>query len=201
MFSVVANGAESNCFEDVVERNKKTLKCLIGEVHMKEKRERKNVISFILALLIAVLGSIGGASAVYAEDRTITRAQWLHELVELFDMTVEEDNYPDNYFSDISADDSYYRDIMVATEFGLVDVEAGYELLPDNPVTREYAAYTMDICLGYALGENETYEFNDSADFTNQDDTHLEAAQIAVNHNWIALTDGNFEPQKSLSQD
>lgn len=167
---------------------------------MKEKRERKNVISFILALLIAVLGSIGGASAVYAEDRTITRAQWLHELVELFDMTVEEDNYPDNYFSDISADDSYYRDIMVATEFGLVDVEAGYELLPDNPVTREYAAYTMDICLGYALGENETYEFNDSADFTNQDDTHLEAAQIAVNHNWIALTDGNFEPQKSLSQ-
>ena len=102
---------------------------------MKEKREIKNVISFILALLIAVLGSIGGASAVYAEDRTITRAQWLHELVELFDMTVEEDNYPDNYFSDISADDSYYRDIMVATEFGLVDVEAGYELLPDNPVT------------------------------------------------------------------
>ena len=167
---------------------------------MKEKRERKNVISFILALLIAVLGSIGGASAVYAEDSTITRAQWLHELVELFDMTVEEDNYPDNYFSDISADDSYYRDIMVATEFGLVDVEAGYELLPDNPVTREYAAYTMDICLGYALGENETYEFNDSADFTNQDDTHLEAAQVAVNHNWISLTDGNFEPQKSLSQ-
>ena len=167
---------------------------------MKEKRERKIVISFILALLITILGCLGGSAIVYADDSIITRVQWLHELVELFDMTVEADNYPDNYFSDISADDSYYRDIMVATEFGLVDVEEGYDMLPNNPVTREYAAYTMDICLGYALGENETYEFGDSTDFTSQDDAHFKAAQIAVNHNWISLTDGKFEPQKSLTQ-
>lgn len=168
---------------------------------MKEKRERKIVISFILALLITILGCLGGSAIVYADDSIITRVQWLHELVELFDMTVEADNYPDNYFSDISADDSYYRDIMVATEFGLVDVEEGYDMLPNNPVTREYAAYTMDICLGYALGENETYEFGDSTDFTSQDDAHFKAAQIAVNHNWISLTDGKFEPQKSLTPD
>ena len=58
---------------------------------MKEKRERKIVISFILALLITILGCLGGSAIVYADDSIITRVQWLHELVELFDMTVEAD--------------------------------------------------------------------------------------------------------------
>ena len=37
----------------------------------------------------------------------ISRIDWVQELVTLFDLTVDEDNYPDNYYSDISTDDSF----------------------------------------------------------------------------------------------
>ena len=52
----------------------------------------------------------------------ISRIDWVQELVTLFDLTVDEDNYPDNYYSDISTDDSFYRDVMVACEFGMIDL-------------------------------------------------------------------------------
>ena len=80
-------------------------------------------ITLFLMLTLAVFIML--PAKVRAADQIITRVQWLHDLTELFNMTVEEDNYPDNYFSDISEQDEYYRDVMVATEFGLVDVEAG----------------------------------------------------------------------------
>lgn len=60
----------------------------------------------------------------------ISRIDWVQELVTLFDLTVDEDNYPDNYYSDISTDDSFYRDVMVACEFGMIDLEAGEEFRP-----------------------------------------------------------------------
>ncbi len=51
---------------------------------------------------------------------TVTRSEWISRLVEAFSMTVEsDDNMPDNYFSDISEDDSYYQDILLAVEFGV----------------------------------------------------------------------------------
>ena len=45
----------------------------------------------------------------------ISRIDWVQELVTLFDLTVDEDNYPDNYYSDISTDDSFYRDVMAVS--------------------------------------------------------------------------------------
>ena len=137
---------------------------------------------------------------VRAADQTITRVQWLHDLTELFNMTVEEDNYPDNYFSDISEQDEYYRDVMVATEFGLVDVEAGYELKPQEPVTREFAAYTMNMCMGYVLDQNASYTFSDKTDFEHQDDEHYQSAQVAINRGWISVSGGKFNPGANLTQ-
>jgi len=78
----------------------------------------------------------------------VTRLEWLTALTQTFEMTVEEDNYSDNYYSDISSDHENYYEIMLATEFGLVDVEAGGEFRPDDAATREFAAHTI-----YALEE------------------------------------------------
>lgn len=52
-------------------------------------------------LLLVLMAFLAVPCTVHAEETSITRVQWLHDLTELFDMTVEEDNYPDNYFSDI----------------------------------------------------------------------------------------------------
>ena len=152
-------------------------------------------------LLLVLMAFLAVPCTVHAEETSITRVQWLHDLTELFDMTVEEDNYPDNYFSDISDKDEYYRDVMVATEFGLVDVEEGYELKPEEPVTREFAAYTMNVCMGYVAEENSSYSFSDTATFEYQNEEHYQAAQAAVDHNWIALKNGKFCPKQNLTEE
>ncbi len=123
----------------------------------------------------------------------ITRIAWVQELVTLFELSVEEDNYPDNYYSDISTDDSYYRDIMVACEFGMIDLEAGEAFCPENAVTREFAVQSLNAMLGFVL-DSETYTYSDTADVTYQDD-----AQIAVNRGWVTLTDGAFLPEQPIT--
>ena len=152
---------------------------------------KKRILSSLLAMLMLVSLL---PMQVFAAEGEVTRIQWLQKLTETFDMTVEADNYPDNYYSDVSSDDSYYRDVMVATEFGLIDQEPGTELKPNEPATREFAAHTLNFCLGYELEEGTTYTFNDSAALTYADD-----AQIAVNRNWFALVDGKFMPEQAIT--
>ena len=101
------------------------------------------------------------SSKVQAAEVTITRAQWLHDLTQLFGITVKQDDYPDNYFNDIDSEDEYYQDIMTAAEFGLVDIEAGEKVRPADPVTREFAVYTMNLCMGYTANVESTYDFDD----------------------------------------
>lgn len=115
---------------------------------------KKRILSSLLAILMLVSLL---PMQVFAAEGEVTRIQWLQKLTETFDMTVEADNYPDNYYSDVSSDDSYYRDVMVATEFGLIDQEPGTELKPNEPATREFAAHTLNFCLGYELEEGATY--------------------------------------------
>jgi hypothetical protein len=109
-------------------------------------------------------------------------------------MTVEEDNYPDNYFSDLTGEEEYYRDILVATEFGVIDIEAGLPFNPDGAVTREFAAQTLNYCLGFQLDEGTEYTFSDSADVASPMD-----AQVAVNRSWFALVDGAFKPEQPIT--
>ncbi len=123
----------------------------------------------------------------------ISRIAWIQELVTLFDLTVEEDNYPDNYYSDISEDDSFYRDVMVACEYGMIDLEAGEEFRPEDAVTREFAVQTMNEMLGF-VPETDSYTYQDAADVT-----YKEAAQIAIDRGWVTVSGGKFLPEQSLT--
>lgn len=131
---------------------------------------------------------------IYGEG--ITRAEWLHNLAVVFEMTVEENNCPDDYYADVTSDHPYYRDILLAVEFGVVDLPAGENLRPDEPVNREFAASTLNYCLGFQLEEGTEYTYSDVAAVAqaNQDDV-----QIAVNRNWFALHDGAFQPTASVT--
>ena len=128
------------------------------------------------------------------EPATVTRIEWVKMLVDTFRMTVEGGNYPDNYYTDIDSTADYYRDLMVAVEFGVIDLAAGSEFRPEEPATREFAAHTLNYCLAFQLDEN-TYTYNDT-DVTYKDDV-----QVAVNHKWFALVDGSFLPQKAVTAD
>ena len=132
-------------------------------------------------------------SIIYG-DGTITRAEWLHDLTVMFDMTVEEDNMPDDYFSDVTSTHTYYKDIMMAAEFGVIDIEAGQEVKPDETATREFAAHTLNYCLGYKL-EDKTYTYTDTTEIKYPDDT-----QIAINRGWFTLEDGKFNPEKTITK-
>ena len=128
-----------------------------------------------------------------ADTGTVTRIAWVQKLVAAFDMTVEDDNYPDNYYTDIDSTAAYYRDLMVAVEFGVIDLEAGLPFEPEEPATREFAAHTLNYCLGFQL-DDSTYTYADTADVTYKDDV-----QVAVNRGWFALADGSFLPQQAMA--
>lgn len=127
-------------------------------------------------------------------DTGITRAEWLHNLVVSFDMSVEETALPDNYFSDLDESHPYYQDILLAVEFGVVNVAAGEPLYPNALVTRDFAASTLNFCLGYQLEEDAEYTFTDSAACADPD-----SAQVAVNRGWLQLVDGAFTPNAYIT--
>ena len=134
-------------------------------------------------------------SFAYAAQGSVTRAEWIHKLVEMFEMTVEEENYPDNYFSDLTDESAYYRDILVAVEFGVIDIEAGEAFHPEEPADREFAAHTLNFCLGYELEENPVYVFSDVSEVVYPDD-----AQVAVTRKWFQLINGRFSPTSPISE-
>ncbi len=139
--------------------------------------------------LTAFAAAADDSNIVLGSNGKITRAEWLHNLVYVFEMVVEEEALPDNYYSDLDESHKYYEDILLAVEFGVVDVEAGGTLRPDDAVTREFAASTLNFCLGYQLDEGAEYTFADYGDCLDPD-----SAQVAVDRNWFALISGNFSP-------
>ena len=152
---------------------------------------RKRLLSFVLAVLMIV--SILPATAL-AADETVTRIAWVQKLVKTFDMTVEADNYPDNYYSDIDSSASYYKDLMIAVEFGVIDLEAGSAFEPDKPATREFAAHTLNFCLGFQLDEGVAYTYTDKDAVTYSEDV-----QVAVNRGWFQLSGGKFLPEQTVT--
>ena len=152
---------------------------------------RKRLLSFVLAVLMIV--SLLPATAL-AADETVTRIAWVQKLVKTFDMTVEADNYPDNYYSDIDSSASYYKDLMIAVEFGVIDLEAGSAFEPDKPATREFAAHTLNFCLGFQLDEGVAYTYTDKDAVTYPEDV-----QVAVNRGWFQLSGGKFLPEQTVT--
>ena len=158
------------------------------------RQMRRLIVSLCFAAAMLLAGGWFGVQPVYAADG-MTRAEWIHNLTQVFEMTVEGDNYPDNYYSDITAANSCYRDIMVATEFGVIEVEAGQKICPDDALTREFAAYTLNYCLGFKL-EDETYTYSDVDRVT---DKYRPDVQIALNRGWFTLINGEFLPETPVT--
>ena len=152
---------------------------------------RKRLLSFVLAVLM--IASLLPATAL-AADETVTRIAWVQKLVKTFGMTVEADNYPDNYYSDIDSSASYYKDLMIAVEFGVIDLEAGSAFEPDKPATREFAAHTLNFCLGFQLDEGVAYTYTDKDAVTYPEDV-----QVAVNRGWFQLSGGKFLPEQTVT--
>ena len=94
----------------------------------REKRKRHVIFASILLCVIMLCSNITPVSAasdlVYGNNGTLTRAEWLHNLATVFEMSVDDETYPDNYFSDLSSDSKYYQDILLTVQFGVVNVEA-----------------------------------------------------------------------------
>ena len=116
----------------------------------------------VISLVLCAVLCLSFIPISHAEAYDVTRVQWIQELVNTFDMTVEGNNYPDNYYTDISADDAFYRDIMVAVEFGVIHLDAGEAFRPNDAATRDFAAETLVFCLGFQPDEDVVYTFKDT---------------------------------------
>ena len=130
------------------------------------------------------------------EPPAVSRAEWIHGLVMQFSMTVDANNYPDNYYCDIDSAHPYYRDLMIAVEFGVIDLAAGLPFRPDEAATREFAAQTLNFCLGFRLDEGRSYTYSDFAACNYPDDD-----QIALDRGWFALIDSAFCPSFAITVD
>mgnify|MGYP002468492242 CR=1 FL=1 len=127
---------------------------------------------------------------------SLTRGEWIHRLVTKFDLSVSKSDYPDNYYPDLSEDNTYYPDIMTAVVYGLIDVKAGENLEPDAAVTREFAAHTMNLQSGFKVDEGDTsITFNDADDCK-----YLEDDKVAVSRKWLSLSNGSFLPEGKLTE-
>ena len=149
-----------------------------------------------IMLLLTVLCGLLPLAVVPAQaaDAEVTRAEWIQSVVKTFSMTVEEDNYPDNYYTDLTGEEGYYRDILVAVEFGLIDQLPGTDFRPEDPATREFAAHTLNFALGYRLDDDAEYTFSEAESATYPDDI-----QVAVNRGWFALSGGAFLPEQAVT--
>ena len=152
---------------------------------------------FLMVLMLSTSVFAAESSGLVYGSGTITRAEWLHDLVTVFDMTVEDDNLPDHYYQDLTSDKEYYRDMMAAVEFGIIDIPSGESIYPEQAVTRQFAASTLNYCLGLKYeGEKPAQSFKD---YSSLSEDFREDAQIAVDRGWFALSNGAFAPESSVT--
>ena len=122
---------------------------------------------------------------------TVSRIEWVADIVSALGLSVDADQFPDDYYPDVSATDEHYQALMSAVANGLIDLDAGENFHPDEPTTREFAANTLNNRLGYIM-QADSYSFTDSGDTTYADDL-----QVAVEQGWFALVDGKVLPQQA----
>lgn len=165
---------------------------------MKQKKKRRKVQAILMILVmlmsVSVLQGVSGKRLLSARaaGESVTRGEWIHNLVSTFDMKMEEGLVPDTYYPDIVGT-TYYSDIQTAIYFGVVDLEAGESFEPDAAVDREFAAHTLSFCMGYDTSD-VTYTMDDEADLTYPGDD-----QTAVDMGWLALQDGKFAPSQEIT--
>lgn len=115
----------------------------------------------------------------------LTRGEWIHKLVEGFEMSAASGSELQEFYTDLT-DYEYGSEITLAANFGVFDV-LGDKFNPNEYVTRDFAAHTMNFCLGFP---------NDVAiSFTDADAVYYDGdAQVAVNKGWFALENKEFHP-------
>ena len=123
--------------------------------------------------------------------KTVSRIEWVADIVSALGLSVDADQFPDDYYPDVTATDEHYQALMSAVANGLIDLDAGENFHPDDPTTREFAANTLNSRLGYIM-QAESYSFTDSVDTAYADDL-----QVAVEQGWFALVDGKVLPQQA----
>ena len=200
---LIVTAIPENCFSSLAlssDKNSEVEETIQNEekVEVEESTEQetgKEIVSIKETGPETITYAMATSTAIITESGSaISRAEWLHNLVVVFEMMVETSALPDNYFSDLKTSHKYYEDILLAVTFGAVNVEEGTELRPDDALTRDFAVSTMNFCLGYQLPEDVTYTFSDSESCS--DPT---SAQIAINRGWVELIDGCFDPEKYLT--
>lgn len=152
------------------------------------------IVTLFLCITILLTVATSGMTAARAVGPEVTRGQWISQLVDTFNMTVDDETtMPDNYFSDLTTESPYYDDILLAVEFGVIDLEAGEAFQPADPATREFAAHTLNYCLGFQLDDTD-YTYSDSSATAYPDDV-----QVAVNREWLQLVNGAFNPDQAIT--
>lgn len=116
----------------------------------------------------------------------VTRAEWIHRLAEGMSMEMPADGKLNEYYTDLT-DCPYAEEITLAANYGVIDV-MGDKFNPDVFVTRDFAAHTLNYCLGYP-NNNIALTFSDVDAVYYQYD-----AQISINREWFSLENGNFCP-------
>ena len=133
-----------------------------------------------------------GEPMVMAAQTGITKEEWIHDLVSIFDMSIEDDSTMEYYFTDIDNSD-YAYEINLAANYGVFDIESDL-FDPDDYVTREFAAHTANYCMSY-LDNGTTVTFKDSDDIYYEYD-----AVVAVQRGWFTLSSGKFQPDALMTK-
>lgn len=123
---------------------------------------------------------------IMAAQTGITKEEWIHDLVTVFDMSIEDDSTMEYYFTDIDSS-TYAYDINLAANYGVFDIESDL-FNPSDYVTREFAAHTANFCMGY-LDNGTTVTFSDSDAIYYEYD-----AIVSVQRGWFSVQNGKFVP-------
>ena len=147
-----------------------------------------------------------------SDGDTVTKAQWIAKIVELFELEAHSVETADDYYPDVTKEHEYFNAINIATTNGLIYTPAGENFEPDSPASREFVAHTANELLGYqVIQETDTvvYSFTDTTPRTEvTDETTGEVTvtgnferdlQVAVDRGWFALSGTNVNPSQAVN--
>ena len=140
-------------------------------------------------------------NTVFDESKTYTRGEWVTLLLDKLNAPLMSADQIDYYYLD-SLNSATGTAVETANAYGFLpvpdveDLEQDIPLFyPDEPCTREFAAYTAVHAMGFN-GEN-TIAMDDWSD-ANQV-KYKDEIKIALVNNFLYLTDNTFYPRKTIT--
>lgn len=140
-------------------------------------------------------------NTVFDESKTYTRGEWVTLLLDKLNAPLMSADQIDYYYLD-SLNSATGTAVETANAYGFLpvpdveDLEQDIPLFyPDEPCTREFAAYTAVHAMGFN-GEN-TIAMDDWSDVNQV--KYKDEIKIALVNNFLYLTDNTFYPQKTIT--